>query len=116
VTDRRRDAGVRRAQHRPAELERTHRRDLVVLLGGDRTAVPRIVGHVDEQMRIARAVDQLGAERILVQILSATRCPATTSGGCVAPPCAGRRAGSRAPTDEPADHRLQWNRLAERTR
>ena len=115
VPDRRRDAGVRRAQHRPAGLERAHRRDLVVLHGGDRVAVPRVVGDVDEQRRVARAADQLGAERILV---------ADVDGDALAGDverrlrrAAARLVGERNRqhlADEPADDRLQRNRLAER--
>ena len=44
---------VARSIGRPG-LERAHRGDLVVLARGDRAAVPRVVGHVDEQRRVAR--------------------------------------------------------------
>ena len=64
--DRRGDARVRRAQQRPAGLERAHRRDLVVLERGERAAVPGVVGDVDEERRVRRLHADLRAERILV--------------------------------------------------
>src|SRR6266508_6422109 len=66
VIDDRRDAGVGRAQHRPRRLDRAHGCDLLVLLGRERTAIPGIVGDVDEQRRLGQRYDELAAECILV--------------------------------------------------
>ena len=84
---------VARSIGRPS-LERAHRGDLVVLLGGDRTAVPRVVGDVDEQRRVARAVDEFAAERVLVADVHRDAWPATVERrGCVG--AAARLVGER---------------------
>ena len=115
VRDRRRDAGVGRAQHRPAGLERAHRGDLVVLARGDRAAVPRVVGDVDEQRRVARGRDELGAERVLVADVDGDALAGDLERRLVGRPrgLVGERNREHA-ADEPADDRLQRNRLAER--
>ena len=66
VRDHRGDAGIGRAQHRAPGLERAHGGDLVVLARGDRAAVPRVVGHVDEDRGVARGDGELAAEHVLV--------------------------------------------------
>ena len=89
--------GVGRAQHRPSRLQRAHLRDLVVLLSGDRAAVPRVVGDVDDSVALARLRPDVRAERVLVADVHGDALPRDVErrrGRRRPPP--GRRAGSRA--------------------
>ena len=75
--DGRGDAVVRGAHQVAPGFERPHAGDLQVLMRRRGIAVPRVVGHVDEQRCFAQNIELLTAEGILV----ANRQPELLSGG-----------------------------------
>ena len=64
--DRRRNAIVRGTHEKSTRLERAHARDLQMLMGRGRVAVPGIIGHIDEQGCLPQYAQLLAAEGVLV--------------------------------------------------